>query len=77
MVRGGDRLTFGPIGTPGAGEVTDRLLVLRVHTHHWQALGQEPFGSGVDVPELGITVVNLTAGPGLGHALQAEAHLMQ
>jgi hypothetical protein len=35
------------------------------------------FDGGVDVPELGVTVGHVASGPGLGHALQTEAHLMQ
>jgi hypothetical protein len=77
VVRGCDGLALGPPDAASAGEAADRLLLLRVDAHHRQALGQELFDGGVDVPELRVTVGDLGSSPGLGHALQAEPHLMQ
>lgn len=73
VVWGRDRRPFGAVGAARSGEVADRLLLLRIHAHHRQTLGQEPLGRGVDVPELSVAVGDMASGAGLGHTLEAEA----
>ena len=63
-----------PLAT-GAGQLTDLLLFLGVHTDHRLTGGLVVFDLLVEVTELGIAVGMLGAFEGLGIGLQAETLL--